>query len=187
MATDNKQQAKEKQKFIPLPSQARLKELFDYNEETGELSWKIAPHYLPYLLGQVAGSNSHGYRVIRIDGTLYKAHRLIWMFIKGQDPEHLTIDHINHNPSDNRIENLRLATQQEQSRYRPNAVGAYIHRPTGRYRARIRIDGRLKSLGLYNTLEEASAVYHAKAREVFGEFYCEPTVSPTDDLAEVSF
>lgn len=165
----------EKRKFKPLPSQAQLKELFDYNEQTGELLWKTAPKKNSQVLGQVAGTIRHdGYRAIRIDGTGFQAHRLVWMLIKGKDPEDLTIDHINFIKTDNRIENLRLATSQEQSRYQRDAVGAHLEKRTGRYQAQIKIDGRKKNLGTYDTLEEASAVYHQKAQELYGEFYCAP-------------
>ena len=160
-------------KHLPLPPAERLWELLDYKPLTGELVWKVAPYKKTQLLGQVAGCIQHGYRQIRIDSTDYKSHRLIWMWVKGKDPAELTIDHINFNKADNRIENLRLASQQEQNRYKPNVVGAYLQ-PSGRYQALIRMDGRKKSLGYYDTLAEASAVYHQKAREVFGEFYCEP-------------
>lgn len=163
-----------RRKFIPLPSQARLKELFDYDEQTGELIWKVSIAK-NIKVGQVAGSiKPDGYRAIRIDGTTYRAHRLVWMWVNGEDPEHLTIDHINHQRDDNRIANLRLATRQEQNRYKQNTVGAYLNKERGKYQARIVIDGRNKYLGCYDTLEEATAVYHQKAQELYGAFYYAP-------------
>lgn len=98
--------------------QAFLQELFTY--ENGALIWKPRPQsafrsYAAFCMwnkryaGRIAGCrNGRGYWRIAINKRTYFAHRLIWLYHYGYMPE--TIDHINNNPSDNRLENLRAAT-----------------------------------------------------------------------------
>jgi HNH endonuclease/AP2 domain len=87
------------------------------------------------------------------------------------------VDHINGVRHDNRPSNLRPATQSENlanTRLRSNNTsglkGASFHKQAGRWRAAIRIDGRQRHLGLFDTPEEAHAAYVRAARELFGEF-----------------
>jgi hypothetical protein len=89
------------------------------------------------------------------------------------------IDHINRNGLDNRRENLRTATHQQNSRNmspRKDGLSPYkgvsFHSLNGRWRARIKVDGKYVSLGVYATQEEAARAYDAAARELFGEFAC---------------
>ena len=72
------------------------------------------------------------------------------------------VDHINGNTLDNRKENLRPANRRQQSqntRSRKNStsiyVGVHLHRLTGKWRSQIKVDGKIKSLGLFNSPEEA--------------------------------
>src|ERR1039458_1304193 len=95
--------------FRPLPSQSRLRELLNYNPETGSLVWRISTNN-QVKPGDDFGCNDRGVRRIgNIDGALYLAHRLIWRFMTGDDPR-CEIDHENTDGSDNRWSNLRLAT-----------------------------------------------------------------------------
>jgi hypothetical protein len=80
-----------------------------YSPETGEFRW-AAPR--PKVrVGQIAGhiKKKTGYAFIEVDGKCYAAHRLAWFFMTGLEPTG-QIDHINRNRSDNRFENLRIAT-----------------------------------------------------------------------------
>ena len=90
-------------------AQARLKELFSYDEETGFFVRykRLGPK--KNIAGHVA---TKGHRQIMVDGKLYMAHRLAWLYVYGEYPQSL-IDHINRNPDDNRICNLRLATNSQ--------------------------------------------------------------------------
>jgi hypothetical protein len=80
--------------------------LFDYKD--GKLIRKATGK-------EAGGYDDKGYRRIRIDGKIYKTHRLVWLWHTGKMPD-LYVDHINHKVDDNRIENLRLATHQENKR-----------------------------------------------------------------------
>lgn len=93
-------------------SQAELHERFEYRN--GELFYKISP--LPRVkVGSKAGSvNSDGYIKVSINNKKYCAHRIIFMMQYGYLPTE--IDHINCNKADNRIENLR-AVSRNQNRY----------------------------------------------------------------------
>lgn len=112
-----------------LPPQEYLKELLDYDQTSGKLYWKWRPirnsenertykAWLTRYVGKEAGSRhyANGYIDIRLgDKKLHKAHRVIWKMMTGEDPI-LAIDHTNGCGWDNRWENLRLATNQENAR-----------------------------------------------------------------------
>lgn len=103
-------------------NQKRLKEVLDYDPATGVFTWRVELNARGKV-GDPAGCNSWGYRVIRIDGRLYGAHRLVWLYVHGRWPDAM-IDHVNGDRSDNRIENLREANsvQNAHNAKRPNLM-----------------------------------------------------------------
>lgn len=108
---------KENEAAVP---QKRLHELFKYDGVTGEWVWIKKSHPKSTTkIGQPAGClNGDGYVVIGIDGHIYLAHRLAWNYTYGDFPqgEQPFIDHINGNPSDNRIANLKVSSKAENNK-----------------------------------------------------------------------
>lgn len=92
-------------------------------------------------------------------------------------PDDLVVDHINHNPLDNRKENLRICTQEQnmcnQSIRKDNKSGCpgvyYVERKS-KWVAQIRINKKTKHLGYFNTIEEAIEARRQAEIEYFGEF-----------------
>lgn len=117
---------------------------------------------------------STGYRFISIYGRGYSAHRLAWMYVHGHMPE--CLDHINGDPDDNRIENLRPATfsQNSANSRKPehNTSGAKGVQVTksGKYKAAVTCKGEAHNLGTYATKDEAKKAYIEGATKHFGEF-----------------
>jgi hypothetical protein len=142
-------------------TQERLKELLDYSPENGEFVWKVQ-RAGNAKVGQRAGTCYNGYISIKVDLKLYPAHRLAWLYVYGCFPEKpLVIDHIDRNPSNNRICNLRAVTQVVNQYNRPSR-GTAPHK--NKWQARLKKGDKLLYLGLYDTEEEAHNVYlRAKA------------------------
>jgi hypothetical protein len=159
-------------KSIPLPSQKKLQELFDYKD--GELYWKEKRSNSIDLSKPAGYIDNQRYRVIRIKGKLYQAHRLVWKYHYGKDPKEF-IDHIDGNKSNNNMENLREATRQQNSYNRGpqknNKLGIKGVRKYGnKYRATIIINGKNKHLGMFFTIEEARLVREEAEKKLFKEF-----------------
>jgi len=154
-----------------LITQEQLKELFNYNPETGELI-RLVSTSSNNKIGSVAGTRRlDGYRVIRVNKIQYLEHRIIWLYVYGKFPENL-IDHIDGNPCNNRIANLRDATntQNVRSRNIRKAKSGYrgiTEMENGKFR--VRLVG--KHVGIYETLEEAIIVSEKSAKNIFGNFY----------------
>jgi hypothetical protein len=155
-------------------TQERLKELLDYDPETGVFTW-LASTTNRISVGDVAGSVDRlGYRRIALDRRDYKAHRLAWLYMTGEWPTS-DLDHINCDKDDNRIANLRLATEAQNGanrRKNSNNTSGYkgVSSSRGRWRAEIRVNGRARRLGHFTDPAAAHAAYVAAAEKHFGEF-----------------
>jgi hypothetical protein len=105
-----------------------------------------------------------GYAHINIcmhgERTTCKVHRLIAQAYLPDYSEDLQVDHIDRDKTNNRLENLRMATRSE-NRQNTDVNGFYYHKTTGKYLARIMTNGKRKHIGLYDTEEEARAAYLA--------------------------
>lgn len=144
-------------------TQARLKELLHYDPDTGVFTWRVAKS-VP--IGRVAGTpDGKGYLMVGIDGTRYKLHRLVFLYLTGEHPAD-QVDHINGVVTDNRATNLRLCTAKENGQNRKlnrNSTTGFTgvsQHPCG-YRARIGVNNSRLDLGLYSTREAAYAAYLA--------------------------
>jgi hypothetical protein len=97
----------------PLPSLQRLRDVLAYDAATGVFTW-IAPASNAVTAGDTAGGvNAKGYVHISIDGDRFKASRLAWLYMTGEDPGEMEVDHENRVRDDNRFANLRLATRKQ--------------------------------------------------------------------------
>ena len=90
--------------------------MFSYDAATGKLYWKINPAKHINKGDEVGCDNGQGYLVTNIKGKLYLVHRIIWEMFNGPIPKGMAIDHIDHNRANNRLENFRLVTWQDNSK-----------------------------------------------------------------------
>lgn len=128
--------------------------------------------------GTVAGRKKHnGYIEISINNIRYYAHRLAWLIYYGYWPEH-QIDHINGIRDDNRIVNLRSATNMQNqynakmSKNNTSGVkGVYWHKQNKKWNAYCDVNGRRYSLGLYSDIEQAKIAV-MKFREKMHNVFC---------------
>ena len=134
-----------------------------YNPHTGKFTW-VVPRSLRLQPGCKAGyQNPEGYIEIRFKYKKIKAHRLAWFIYYGKWPRHF-IDHINGDPSDNRIKNLREASSRQNSMNQKihrngRLVGAVFHKKYKRWQASIRLKGKIKFLGYFNSERAAHNAY----------------------------
>ncbi len=159
--------------FLPLPSQERLKEILDYNEETGEFRWKVRPAHRIHI-GDIAGSKKL-YIMIVVDGITYMAQRLAWMYITGEDPGELQIDHKDNNEHNNKFNNLRKASppqnKSNQGARKDSKLGLKgVQQIGNRYRVQIQKNGKRHHIGVYDTPEEAHKAYCEAADKLHGEY-----------------
>jgi hypothetical protein len=155
-------------------NQKRLKDLLEYNPETGIFIWKVRTSKR-VKIGDVAGcENSRGYVYIKVDNKNYRSHRLAWLYMTGEFPPDC-IDHINGITNDNRWINLRSVTHSEnmknQKKLKNNISGhqgVSWDKPTEKWVARHTINNKLIHLGYFTNIEDAVA-----AREVVAHLYHE--------------
>lgn len=168
---------------------ARLRAVLDYDPNEGVFTWKRRPDDTRWnrawnakFAGKIAGGKStlthrtSSQWVIGVDNRKYLAHRLAWFHHYGAWPA-LSVDHLDTDSCNNRISNLREATDtQNKANCGPRAnnrsgfKGVTWHRQTGKWFARIAANGEHHYLGLFETAEEAHAAYEAAARVHFGHF-----------------
>ena len=148
-----------------------LNEIFSYTESTGILRNKRVQRGIQY--GQEAGNNGV-YSSVRIQGRVFRVHRVIWCMVYGTWPSDL-IDHINGDRRDNRLSNLREATRAMNARNKkapPNKTG---HRNVswreskGCYRVKIMMNGKRYEWSRAK-LEDAVELARAKRVELHGEY-----------------
>lgn len=171
------------------PSQAILRQLLDYHPESGKLSWKERPvelfnegkhsreHNAKTWNSRYAGNeafaskNSHGYFQGSIFKRKFEAQRVIWAWMTGEWPP--TVDHEDGDIENNRWRNLkgktRSANQRNMGIRKNNTSGVVgvVKTAKGRWRAMIMLDRKCKTLGIFDTKDEA-IVCRLAANEKYG-------------------
>jgi hypothetical protein len=157
------------------PDQDTLDDLFVYNE--GRLFWRVSLSNR-VKVGDEAGRINKGYRMVRLFGKEHPAHRLIWILHNGDIPYNFVIDHIDNNSLNNKIENLRLATYQQNSFNKSKSKNASsIHKGVvfipkyNKWQAQVQISGKSFYIGQFTSESEAKEAYDEVAKVIFGEFY----------------
>ena len=157
-------------------SAARLRSLLSYDSNTGIFHWR--ENRGSRHIGDVAGClNPAGYVFIGVDGVLYLAHRLAWLYVHDEFPKNW-IDHRDQQKTNNRIDNLRQATCPEnmantgiRSTNKSGFKGVSWDVKNQKWRATITIAAKQQSLGRHRRLEEAVIAYQMAAKRVHPEFY----------------
>ncbi len=165
---------------------AYLRECLSYDPATGALLWKERPrsHFATDTAwrsintrhaGKPAGVISPiGYRQVRISGRLHYAHRVAWMIANGDIPDGLMIDHVNGDKTDNRLGNLRLATNSQnghnQRQKAARALPKGISRDRGRFVGYVTANCRQHFVGRFDSLAEAQESVSKARAQLHGEF-----------------
>ena len=159
-------------------TQTKVRELFDYNHQTGELTWKVrlATHI---NIGDVAGSpDRQGYLHVGIKGKRYKNHRLIFLYHNGYLPEN-EVDHIDRDIANNRIENLRelskscnLRNSKLYASNKSGIKGVLKKRNSNIYVASIYFEGKNRHL-YYGTDFVEAAAHRLAAEQAIGYDSCD--------------
>jgi hypothetical protein len=169
----------------PLPPVAVLRELFDYEPDTGLLKWRArsSPHATRAVLDAPAGTvKTGGYLAVGLPGGTkgkfgtYYVHRIIWKMMTGDDPVD-QIDHADGDRQNNRWQNLRAAsnsTNKQNSRlYKNNTSGvkgvcwdAYH----AMFVAYITVDSKQRRLGRFKDREDAISTVNAERARLHGAF-----------------
>lgn len=153
-----------------------LREWIDYDPNTGELTWLKSPHHL-VKKGDVAGSyEKRGYKVIQVQKRSIKGHRAAWAITHGYFPT-MEIDHIDNNPSNNRIENLREVDRSKNQMNTKNAKnnssgikGVSYCNPKKKWIAAISINKKKICIGHFDSFEDAVQARKDKEKEIHGEY-----------------
>lgn len=152
-----------------------VRAIMTYEAGTGLLRWAIkASKYSNIKPGDVFGARKpRGYWGGSVLGRSYASHRLVWLHVHGDWPRG-EIDHIDGNPGNNRADNLRdvcrVVNAQNQRRAMSTnmagLIGAHWDGSIGKYRPRIKANGRYQYLGVYSTAEESHQAYVAAKRRL---------------------
>ena len=146
------------------PSSDFFKSIFSY--ENGSLyyleSYKNG-RYSGKIAGRVQKSGYKKYRQLKIGGTFYYEHRVIWIMENGEIPNDMFIDHVNGDGTDNRLDNLRLVDAQTNNRNKKRSergsasglTGVTFDKSCGKWKAHIQIGNRHINLGLFAEKQDA--------------------------------
>ncbi len=152
----------------------KLREMLEYDPQEGVLRWRVTSGRAHK--GKVAGTAAwHRYATFRMNGKFLKVHRVAWFLYHGAWPSGF-VDHIDGDKLNNRIDNLRDVTPKQN---RLNVRKARADSETGvvgvrkngsKFEAVITLDRKMKVLGRFDTLSEASSAYGAAHFSAYGEY-----------------
>ena len=97
-------------------SPVELHSLFEYHPDTGHLYWKPRSHVGGKLAGYVQRSKHRTRIDIEYQGKGYRAHRIVWVMHYGPIPKGMEVDHLDHDGTNNRLQNLRLVSHADNMR-----------------------------------------------------------------------
>lgn len=146
--------------------------IFDYVD--GELHWKITKSNRA-IKGKKINSLNKKYKTVFLDGKRYLVHRIIFLMHYGYLPKYL--DHIDGNPLNNKIENLREADINQngynskiQKNNKSGVKGVYFNKLSKKWMVRLNVDGVTKYFGTYNDIDYAKFVSEAMRYKYHKEF-----------------
>jgi hypothetical protein len=154
---------------------AWLRENMSYDPLTGVFAWTKPGmgRTVGRKIGARLWSKGKSYLTMKINGEVYYAHRVAWLYHFGEWPKNF-VDHIDEDRTNNSIANLREATAAQNAARRKTtrkigtSRGVFPH-GVG-FVARIHFAGKRHYLGYFKTKEAAQESYEAKAKEIHGEF-----------------
>jgi len=159
-------------KVKPMPSKEELHALFEY--KNGKLFWKVS-RGAAKAGDEVKGINNKGYKRVCIDYVGYLQHRLIWI-MHGNDPVDC-LDHIDGDTLNNRIENLRPATEEEnhwnvkiRSDNTSGIKGVAWHKKYMCWYGRVGFKGKLHFAGYFTDKEECAKAVRELRAKLHGDF-----------------
>ena len=158
-------------------TQQELKNVLHYDQDTG-IFRRLKVSSRKDKLNEIVGCDiGRGYLQTRINYKKYFLHRLAWLYVYGEYPNKF-IDHINGNPSDNRICNLRQANSFENnqnakiSKLNTSGIkGVTWSKYNKKWEVKCRVMGKRYFLGLFEDINAAAETYKRFAEKYHGEFY----------------
>ena len=150
-----------------------LQEFFEYKD--GVLFWKKSPNKR-IVVGEEAGTISNGRVRVQLGGKIYLAHRIVWAICHGELPP-VQIDHKDNDPLNNRIENLRAATSNQNQHNQPKpknntsgVKGVSWHKAAGKWSVRVSANNKRINCGLFDDLDLAELVAVEVRNKFHGEY-----------------
>lgn len=156
-----------------IPNQTELERAFSYHQDSGKLYRKrkdvssaknvsFCKMWNSRYADKEAGTNFQGYVSVHLNGKIYLAHRIIWVMNKGEIPNGFIVDHIDGDRANNRLSNLRLATQKANLRNQgknagnsSGVPGVYWVGRVNRWRAMCKTDRKIHHLGYFEEKRDA--------------------------------